>query len=531
MRRQSSSVKAGYGISFPRSGRCALEEIRADNPTCVVDNEERQIDRDWIGRVVCKKSRGSHNMTWNNGEQILKTRDDLDRVRLSPKEGHSQSQKVFRYADGIESTWAKVNEDIQLKTLRTRIEPWLTSLFQSEHLSLLIGAGLPFAVHRIATGESPPWPSDLPFGSFDSVISSEAKRSADAAKRRSENLEDRLRSANELLRGMEIMALTDNRGQESWREKVTEMEKLLGQNYREFANSILLGERNFVSSTPNCRKAGFRNLVGFLMSFASRSVTRERLHIFTTNYDRYIEVGADFAGLRLIDRFVGSLAPVFRASRLEVDLHYNPPGIRGEPRYLEGVARFTKLHGSVDWVDRDRQIQRIGLPFGARDTQPYLDAPGFVDIDTLDLMIYPNAAKDRETAAYPYVELFRDFAAAICRPNSTLVSYGYSFGDDHINRVIEDMLTIPSAHLVIISYDDCSGRINEMYERLCRHSQITLLIGDHLADLKTLVKQYLPKPAIDLTNIRMAELLQTRRNIRDGENSADENDRPTGGGA
>lgn len=489
------------------------------------------MDRNWIGRVARKNSQGIKNMTWNDGEQILKTRDDLDRVRLSPKEGHSQSQKIFRYIDDVKSTWAKADEDIQPETLRTRIEPWLASLFQSEHLSLLIGAGLPFAVHKVATGESPPWPSDLPFGSFDSVISAEAKRSADAAERGSENLEDRLRAANELLRGMEIIALTDDEWQESRHEKIAEMKELLGQNYRKFANSILIGEHNFVTSSPNCRQAGFRNLVGFLMSFASRSVTRERLHIFTTNYDRYVEAGADAAGLRLIDRFVGSLAPVFRASRLEIDLHYNPPGIRGEPRYLEGVARFTKLHGSVDWVDRDRQIQRIGLPFGAQDTQPYLDAGGLVDTDALDLMIYPNAAKDRETAAYPYVELFRDFAAAICRPNSTLVCYGYSFGDDHINRVIEDMLTIPSAHLVIIAYDDYSGRINQMYERLCRHAQITLLIGDHLADLKTIVRQYLPKPAIDLTNISMADLLQTRRNIREGEDSGDASDSANEGGA
>jgi hypothetical protein len=27
-------------------------------------------------------------------------------------------------------------------------------------------------------------------------------------------------------------------------------------------------------------------------------------------------------------------------------------------------------------------------------------------------------------------------------PNSTLITYGYSFGDEHINRVIRDMLTI-----------------------------------------------------------------------------------------
>ena len=69
-------------------------------------------------------------------------------------------------------------------------------------------------------------------------------------------------------------------------------------------------------------------------------------------------------------------------------------------------------------------------------------------------MIYPNAGKDRETAEYPYVELFRDLAAAICRPNATLVLYGYGFGDDHINRIIRDMLTIPSTHLVIIIFSD-----------------------------------------------------------------------------
>ena len=232
--------------------------------------------------------------------------------------------------------------------------------------------------------------------------------------------------------------------------------------------------------------------------------------MFTTNYDRYVEAGADVAGLRLIDRFVGTLAPVFRASRLDVDLHYNPPGIRGEPRYLEGVARFTKLHGSVDWVDCGQTIRRIGLPFGAEEVAPYLTAPGMRKADPVRLMIYPNAAKDRETAAHPYVELFRDFAAAICRPNSTVVCYGYSFGDEHINRVIEDMLTIPSSHLVIISHGDPLGRIMGTYEKLGRSAQITLMVGDHLGDLRALVDHYLPKPAIDRTTFRMADLLKAR---------------------
>jgi hypothetical protein len=191
-------------------------------------------------------------------------------------------------------------------------------------------------------------------------------------------------------------------------------------------------------------------------------------------------------------------------------MHYNPPGIRGEPRYLEGVARYTKLHGSVDWVQTGADIRRVGIPFGAKDVAPYLQAPGLNGATAHKLMIYPNAAKDRETADYPYVELFRDFAAAVCRPNSTLITYGYSFGDEHINRVIRDMLTIPSTHLVVIAYEDQLDRIMKTYEELGRPSQISLMIGPDLADIQILTESFLPKAAIDKTTFRMSELLKQR---------------------
>lgn len=132
------------------------------------------------------------------------------------------------------------------------------------------------------------------------------------------------------------------------------------------------------------------------------------------------------------------------------------------------------------------------------------------NVNTMKLMIYPNSAKDRETAEYPYVELFRDFAASICRPNSTLVTYGYGFADEHINRVIHDMLTIPSTHLVIISYDDPIGRILRFYSESAHKDQMSILMGKNLGDITNLTNDYLPKSAIDRATIRMAELLQHR---------------------
>ncbi|MDY0211792.1 MAG: SIR2 family protein [Desulfuromonadaceae bacterium] len=434
--------------------------------------------------------------------QILKSRDDKNPVMFQS----SEEVDLFTLVEGLDCSWIKQDQQFGPEKLRPRIEPWLTALFQSEHLALLAGSGLSHAVHQVATGSLLPGMSKVSFSSYNAEIETKAKESAEELGRAEGNIEDQIRVVNELLRGLDILAANNADFKKPFEALDGELNTILS----EFATSILQGENGLITASEEKREDAFNYLVSFLMSFSSRTGTRDRLQIFTTNYDRFIEAGADIAGLHLLDRFVGSLTPIFRSSRLDVDMHYNPPGIRGEPRYLEGVARFTKLHGSLDWVSSESQIRRFGLPFGADKVEPYLGAPGLYGAKSLDLMIYPNAAKDRETSAYPYVELFRDFAATVCRPNSTLVLFGYSFGDEHINRVIEDMLTIPSTHLVVFSHSDPLGRIMSTYKKLGRHAQITLMIGTHLGDLRTVVDNYLPKPAIDRTTFKMGELLKAR---------------------
>lgn len=427
-------------------------------------------------------------------DNILKVRDD----HLPTAFAESAPSK-FRFREKTEISWLS-EEEFGLKELRGRIEPWLTSLFQSEHLSLLAGSGLTHAVHYLAAGKPAIGMGAVTLSCHAAAINKAARETAKNAGRNQGNFEDQLRSATELLRGLEIL---ENSDATTLRE---DLKKILTQ----FTASNLACEAVIVSADESKRELAFNTLVTFLMSFASRTGSRDRLSIFTTNYDRLVEAGAELAGLHLLDRFVGSLMPIFRSSRLDLDMHYNPPGIRGEPRYLEGVARFTKLHGSVDWVHAGNDIRRIGLPFGADKMDAYLGIPGLKDVDANRLMIYPNSAKDRETSDYPYVELFRDLAAAVCRPNSTLVTYGYSFGDEHINRVIRDMLTIPSTHLVVMSYSDPLDRIMKSYQEFGRPSQISLLIGPVLSDIRTLTENFLPKAAIDRTTFRMSELLKQR---------------------
>jgi len=435
------------------------------------------------------------NEDWN----WIKVRDDYEPVKFKMDESVHEKNK-FILAENMRADWC--SEGIfYLTNLRDRVEPWLTSLFQSEHLSLLIGSGLTTAIQHKATGYITN-AMDIPelITSFADKIRLAVNKSASCKNRGEPNIEDYIRVMNELLCGLNIL---------QQHEEYNTLKKELDRILNEFAYKISHIEYMIATANEDKREASFANLVLFLMSFASRTGTRERLNIFTTNYDRIIEVGAELAGLHLLDRFVGSLTPVFRSSRLDIDMHYNPPGIRGEPRYLEGVVKFTKLHGSIDWVDNKGDIRKIGLPFGLCDITSFLSAPG-LSYDISKIMVYPNASKDRETTEYPYVELFRDFASALCRPNSTLVTYGYGFGDDHINRIIRDMLTIPSTHLVVISYDDKYERIMKFYKDTGRVNQISLIIGKDIADIDPLTNYLLPKPSIDINTIKMTELLTKR---------------------
>lgn len=412
---------------------------------------------------------------------LLAWGEDTHFYRMGPKEGEGTPDE---------------NELLQVKR---NIEPWLSAVFQSEHFSVLLGSGFTNALSCLA-GASSTTMSEISFGEtemlpHEDLVNESARQSGLSMGRVESNIEDQIRAAHTLLEGLKIL---NDPNAEHWKNAI---DRVLG----EFMTSILTTEAGIARAIHIGNTLVEQVLVSFLLSFASRTASRERLNLFTTNYDRLIEFGCDLVGLRSIDRFVGALTPIFRSSRIDVDMHYNPPGIRGEPRFLEGVVRLSKLHGSIDWRFENNRLRRYGIPFGAPSHHTDVVTGRYESV-----MIYPNPAKDVETLEFPYADLFRDFSSALCRPNSALVTYGYGFGDDHINRVIADMLTIPSTHLVIISWNHANGRIESFLNKVGRSAQISLLIGHHFGDINNLVEYYLPKPAIDEISIRKAAL-ETRR--------------------
>jgi hypothetical protein len=229
---------------------------------------------------------------------------------------------------------------------RRRIEPWLSAVFQAEHLSLLLGSGFTTGIAGQAGG-IPVGMSKAVFGcAHDDKVNAYAARMATGMGRGDANIEDQLSAALSLVSGLQILEHADALAWEAAIDRV-----LTG-----FIKNILAAERGIrdgldkipASNGPLPREI----LVSFLMSFASRAASRERLHVFTTNYDRLIERGCDLAGLRMVDRFVGAIEPEFRSSRLQIDMHYMPPGVRGEPRLFRDSSdgrSATLADGRSDW--------------------------------------------------------------------------------------------------------------------------------------------------------------------------------------
>jgi hypothetical protein len=398
--------------------------------------------------------------------------------------------------------------EAEAKTFGGKVEPWLTALMQAEHLNVLLGSGFSISLANVAKSSAKSMALETLTGAYAAELDAACKKLASAAGRGAPNFEDQIRAMQNLIAGLDVLAAGKGAESKEFKE-VEELRTILASLLNAFTEGVLAGEsgiREAFEKDDEEASIARRLAAAFVLAFASRTPTRDRLHIFTTNYDRLIEYLADLLGLRVVDRFVGMLEPIFRSSRLGIDIHYDPPGIRGEPRYLEGVMRLTKLHGSLDWrfgsTGTGRpEVYRVPQPFGGA---PILGTQGE------QILIYPNSAKDWETSDYPYADLFRDFAAAVCRPNAVLFTFGYGFGDDHINRHIRDMLTLSSTHLVIIARSDSGGRISKFLAETCREEQTTILLGKEIVDLPNLIRYYMPKPAIDRHTMRMADLLNRR---------------------
>ena len=240
----------------------------------------------------------------------------------------------------------------------------------------------------------------------------------------------------------------------------------------------------------------------FTKKVLQRSLNLKRANIFTTNYDLAFDKAFDRLGINYINGFSGFHNRYFKPETFEYDIFFPGSTTQGKVQRIEKVLRYFKIHGSLTWVNRDPSANCV---YGIEELPMELIRKN-EEYDSL--MIYPTTVKKSYTLDYPYSELFRQFSVSIAQPQSVLITFGYSFSDEHINDLIYQALTIPSFTLIIVDFKgvDGSAEIKRLME--LNDPRIIIMQGTQLGDFPFFVEQVMPDLIEFDTNAKIAETMQ-----------------------
>lgn len=240
----------------------------------------------------------------------------------------------------------------------------------------------------------------------------------------------------------------------------------------------------------------------FIKKILQRPLNLKRANVFTTNYDLAFEYAFDKLGVHYISGFSGFQKRTFKPETFEYDIFFPGSTTQGKVQKIEKVLKYYKIHGSLTWIKEDPTSNNV---YGISEVpiEQIRMGGGYEN-----LMIYPTTSKKSFTLDFPYSELFRQFSASIAQPQSALITYGYSFSDEHINDIIYQALTIPSFTLIIIDFTGTNGSSEILKLKELNDPRIVIVQGEQLGSFPFFVETLLPDLIEANTYERIAETLK-----------------------
>ncbi|MCY4558477.1 MAG: SIR2 family protein [Chloroflexi bacterium] len=222
----------------------------------------------------------------------------------------------------------------------------------------------------------------------------------------------------------------------------------------EIVNSVIDKVQTFLwtKCTRGAFASGDNTVMALYESFYRKLVLRDRSlprpWVFTTNYDLFNETAMDRLGLPYANGFSGVIERRFNPATFRYALAEQLDLTSRKWSAVDGFVYLCKLHGSISWTEDDHGLFPIRETTNSRDSGK--------------VMIYPTPAKQNATLGSPYADLFREFQSRIVREQSVLFTMGYAFGDEHINNIIYQALTIPTFRLVIFTDPTLPGEVAKL---------------------------------------------------------------------
>jgi hypothetical protein len=258
---------------------------------------------------------------------------------------------------------------------------------------------------------------------------------------------------------------------------------------------VIAGVQEFVLRKCTAGKFTTDNSVvdtyrSFYRSLSTRGRGLRPPWVFTTNYDLFNERALDRNMTAYSNGFTGTVERFFNPSAYRLALAEQLDISSKRWSAVDGFVHFCKLHGSINWVEKEG----TGLFSIVEKNNP----------DPTDdrVMIYPTPSKQTASFGSPYADMFREFQRQVVQDQSILVTMGYSFGDEHVNNIIFQGLTIPGFKLVVF-LDPESAAANPTVKKLLalRDPRVWFMWGDgdkggnNAHYFSTIVEHLLPSSA------------------------------------
>lgn len=165
------------------------------------------------------------------------------------------------------------------------------------------------------------------------------------------------------------------------------------------------------------------NHAKFLNILSKRTNTESKLNLVTTNYDTLIEDAAESMKWTVFDGFSFSQNPQFDSTMFDWNLVKEVPNVKtNENIYKPNVVNLLKIHGSITW-----ERSKSGNNISRKSKTLIVDDP---------IMVFPSTNKYAQSYQEPYFDLFNKFQNLLHKPNTLLITTGFSFSDNHIARMI-----------------------------------------------------------------------------------------------
>jgi hypothetical protein len=183
------------------------------------------------------------------------------------------------------------------------------------------------------------------------------------------------------------------------------------------------------------------------------------INVYTTNYDLYNETALDELGFMYNNGFMGSSKRIFNPNSYNYILVENLNLSKDVWQSVNNFINFYKIHGSINWIkEDDNKINTSRII--EKDLQLIK-----INKDYKSIMIYPTPQKDRSTLMVPYSDLFRIMQNNLLKSNSVLITMGYSFNDEHINRIILNALSVYDFKLIIFGKTDMIEKLKSIGDK------------------------------------------------------------------